>query len=163
MKIYDTFYISLLRLTSNDFFIKQIQSSSSLIVIKEKNKYKINDILDNQYHYEKLQYKIAWTNHASNRTWYSAKNFLNHSKEILDDYYRRYFIKFELKMRRIAIIKAILSQWIKKKHKKTKQLIQNVLNRMKTKMKKNDRKRFNKDSFEKNLKSTFINIFDRLN
>jgi hypothetical protein len=55
MKIHDTFHISLLRSASNDSFAEQIQSSSSSIVIEEKKKYKINDILDNRYHYEKLQ------------------------------------------------------------------------------------------------------------
>jgi predicted metal-dependent hydrolase len=106
----------------------------------------INDILDNRYHYEKLQYRIAWTDHSSNRAWYSAENFLNHSKEILDDYHRRYFTKFELDLRLIAIIETMLSQWIKNEHKKAKQLIQDVLNRMKAKMKENDRKRFSKET-----------------
>jgi hypothetical protein len=36
----------------------------------------------------------------------------------------------------IVIIEAMLSQWIKNEHKKVKQLIQDVLNEMKTKMKK---------------------------
>jgi hypothetical protein len=55
----------------------------------------------------------------------------------------------------------MLSQWIKDEHKKAKQLIQDVLNKMKAKMKENDRKRFNKDSFEKNFESALINTFDR--
>jgi low affinity Fe/Cu permease len=46
-------------------------------------------------------------------------------------------------------------------HKEAKQLIQNVFNKMKAKMKENDRKRFNKDSFEKNFESALINTFDR--
>jgi hypothetical protein len=110
MKIHDTFHISLLRSASNDSLIEQIQSSSSSIVIKEKKKYEINDILDSRYHYEKLQYRIAWTDHSSNRAWYSAENFQNHSKEILNDYHRRYFIKSESDLRLIAIIEAMLSQ-----------------------------------------------------
>jgi hypothetical protein len=61
MKIHDTFHISLLRKTAIDFFIEQIQSSSSSVVINEdeEEKYEINDIFDNRYHYDKLQYKIA--------------------------------------------------------------------------------------------------------
>jgi hypothetical protein len=42
----------------------------------------------------------------------------------------------------------MLSQRIKNEHKEAKQLIQNVLNKMKANM--NDQKRFNKDSFEIN-------------
>jgi hypothetical protein len=69
MKIHDTFHISLLRSTSNDFLIEQIQSSSSSIVIEnEEEKYEINDILNSRYHYDKLQYEVVWIDHFSNRT-----------------------------------------------------------------------------------------------
>jgi hypothetical protein len=108
-----------------------------------------------------LQYRVAWIDHFSDKAWYSAENFQNHSKKNLNDYHQRYSKKFESKLRLIVIIKAMLSQCIKNEHKETKQLIQNVFNRMKAKMKENDRKRFNKDSFEKNLESAFINTFDR--
>jgi hypothetical protein len=98
-----------------------------------------------------LQYKVAWIDHFSDRAWYSTENFQNHSKEILNDYHQRYFEKFESKLRLIVIIEAMLSQWIKNEHKEAKQLIQNVLNRMKAEMKENRRKRFNKDSFAINV------------
>jgi hypothetical protein len=97
MKIHDTFHISLLRSASSDSFIEQIQSSSLLIVIDDEEEYEIDDILDNRYHYEKLQYKVAWIDHFSDRAWYSTENFQNHSKEILNDYHQRYFKKFESK------------------------------------------------------------------
>ncbi len=151
MKIHDTFHISLLRSASNDSLIEQIQSSSSSIVVDEKKEYEMNDILDSRYHYDKLQYKVVWTDHSSDKAWYSAENFQNHSKKILDDYHQRYSEKFESKLRLIVIIEAMLSQWIRNEHKEAKQLIQDVLNRMKAKMKENDRKRFSKDSFEKNF------------
>jgi hypothetical protein len=153
MKIHDTFHISLLRKTAIDSLIEQIQSPSSSIVIDEdeEEKYEINDILDSRYHYDKLQYRVVWIDHLSDRIWYSAENFQNHSKEILNDYHQRYSIKSESKMQLIAIIETMLSEWIRKEHKETKQLIQNVLNRMKSEMKENDRKRSSKDSFEKNL------------
>jgi hypothetical protein len=54
MKIHDTFSILLLRLTSNDFFIEQIQwSSSSIVINNEEKKYKIDDILNSRYYYDK--------------------------------------------------------------------------------------------------------------
>ncbi len=152
IKIHDTFHISLLRFAATDFLTEQIQSSSlSIIVEDEKKEYEINDILNSRYHYEKLQYKVAWIDHFSDRAWYSTENFQNHSKEILNDYHQRYFEKFESKLRLIVIIEAMLSQWIKNEHKEAKQLIQNVLNRMKAEMKENRRKRFNKDSFAINV------------
>jgi hypothetical protein len=106
MKIHDTFHISLLRKVAIDSLTEQIQSSSLSIVIDEQNEdeYEIDDILDSRYHYEKLQYRIAWIDHSSNRAWYSAENFQNHSKEILDDYHRRYLTKSESDLRLIAII-----------------------------------------------------------
>ncbi len=61
MKIHDTFHTFLLQKVAINLFTEQIQSSSFSIVINEQNekKYEIDDILNNRYHYEKLQYKIA--------------------------------------------------------------------------------------------------------
>ncbi len=160
MKIHDTFYISLLRSSFTDSLIEQIQLSSSSIVVNDEEKYEIDDILDSRYHYEKLQYRIAWTEHSFDRAWYSAENF-DHVKDIKNDYHRRYFDKFESDSRMIVIIEAMLSQWIRNDHKKAKQLIQDVLKKMKTKMKEIHRNRISKDSFEKNLESAIINTFDR--
>jgi hypothetical protein len=160
IKIHDIFHISLLRFAAIDFLIDQIQSSSFSIIIDEKEKYEVNDILDRRYHYEKLQCKIVWIDHFLDRAWYSTKNFENF-KNIIKNYHQRYFKKLEFELRLIAIIEAMLSQWIRNEHENAKRFVQNVLNKMKTKMKESDRKRFNKDSFEKNLESAFINTFDR--
>jgi hypothetical protein len=59
MKIHDTFHISLLRSTSSDSLIEQIQSSSFSIVINEEKEYEVNDILNSRFHYDKLQYKVV--------------------------------------------------------------------------------------------------------
>jgi iron-sulfur cluster repair protein YtfE (RIC family) len=99
-----------------------------------------------------LQYKIVWTDHFSDRAWYSTENF-EHFKNILKNYHQRYSEKFESKLRLIVIIETILSQWIRDEHKEAKQLIQDVLNEMKAKMKENERMR--------SKESTFINTFDR--
>ncbi len=124
MEIHDTFHTSLLRIAATNSLIDQNQSSSSLIVMKdEEEEYEVNDILNSKYHYEKLQYKIAWIDHFSDRAWYSAENFQNHSKEILNDYHQRYSEKFDSTLRLIVIIEAMLSQWIRNEHKKTKLLI----------------------------------------
>ncbi len=161
MKIHDTFHIFLLRKTAIDSLIEQIQSSSLSVVVNDEEEYEVNDILNSRYHYEKLQHKVAWIDHFSDRAWYSTENFQNHSKEILNKYHQRYSEKLESELRLIVIIEAMLSQWIRDEHKEVKQLIQDVLDKMKAKMKKNDRKRFSKDSFEKNLESALINTFDR--
>jgi hypothetical protein len=68
MKIHDTFHISLLRLAATDFLTEQIQSSSFSIIMKNEEKaYEINDILNSRYHYKKLQYRVTWIDHFSNR------------------------------------------------------------------------------------------------
>jgi hypothetical protein len=142
MKIHDIFHIFLLRTAVNNLLINQIQSFSSSIVINdEKKEYEVNDIMNSRYHYEKLQYRIAWIDHFSDRAWYSAENFQNNSKEILNDYHHRYSAKSESKIRLVTTIETMLSQWIKDEHKEAKQLIQDVLNRMKAEMKENVRKR----------------------
>jgi predicted metal-dependent hydrolase len=151
MKIYDTFHISLLRKVVIDFLIEQIQSSSSSIVIEKKKEYEINNILNSRYHYEKLQYKVEWIDHSSNKAWYFAKIFQKHSKEILNDYHQRYLNKSKSKLRLIALITSMTNHfyWLQQ----TKNLVKDILNKMKAKMKKNDRMRSKENSF--------INTFDR--
>jgi hypothetical protein len=159
MKIHDTFHISLLRSAATDLLTGQIQSSSPPIVVNDEEEYEMNDVLDSRYHYDKLQYKVSWIDHSSDRAWYSTENF-EHSKNILEDYHQRYSKKPESKLRLIVIIESMLSQWIKNEHKEAKQLIQDVLNKMKANM--NDQKRFSKDSFEiKNLarKESWISAY----
>jgi hypothetical protein len=140
MKIHNIFHTFLLRKVAIDSFTDQTQFSSLSIVMNEEEKYEMNDILDNRYHYDNLQYKIVWIDHSSNRVWYSAENF-EHARDILTDYHQRYSEKFESNIRHVVIIEAMLSQWIRNEHKKVKQLIQDVLNERKEKMKENDRKR----------------------
>jgi hypothetical protein len=151
MKIHDIFHISLLRKVAINLFIEQIQSSSSSIVIKkdDEEKFEINDILNSKYHYEKLQYKIAWTDHSSNRAWYSAKNFQDHSKEILNDYHQKYSNKSKSKLRLMTSIASMMNHfyWLPQ----AKNLVKDTLNKMQTKIKRNDQKEFNKDSFVINV------------
>jgi hypothetical protein len=99
MKIHDTFHIFLLRFASIDSLIEQIQSSSSSIIVDEEEKYEINDILNNRYHYNKLQYRISWIEHSSNDAWYSTENF-DHAKKIMKNYHARYSTKSESALRR---------------------------------------------------------------
>jgi hypothetical protein len=99
MKIHNSFYISLLRLAFIDSLTNQIQSSSSSIIVNEKEKHEIKNILDNRYHYNKLQYKISWTDHSSNDVWYSIENF-DHAKKFIENYHARYSAKSKSTFRR---------------------------------------------------------------
>ncbi len=104
MRIHNIFHTSLLRTFATDSLIEQIYSSSFSIVVSEEEKYEVNDILDNKYHYEKLQYKVVWIDHFSNRAWYLTENFQNHSKKFINNYHQRYSnkSKFALKIVHIA-------------------------------------------------------------
>jgi predicted metal-dependent hydrolase len=147
MKIHNTFHISLLRKTAIDSLIEQIQLSSSSIMIDEdeEEKYEINDILDSRYHYGKLQYRVVWIDHSSDRAWYSAENFQNHSKNILIEYHQKYSNKSESELRLIASIASMIDHfyWLQQ----AKDLMKDTLNKMQAKMKKDNRKEFSKDSF----------------
>jgi hypothetical protein len=109
----------------------------------------MDDILDSRYHYGKLQYRVAWIDHSSDRAWYPAENFQKHSKEILIDYHQRYSDKSKSELRLIASIASMTDHfyWLQQ----AKNLVKNTLNKMQAEMKKNDRKEFSKDSFITNV------------
>jgi hypothetical protein len=111
MKIHNTFHTFLLRSASIDFLIEQIQLSSSSIIVDEKEKYEVNDIVNSRYHYNKLQYRVSWTEHSSNNVWYSTENF-DHAREIIDDYHARYSAKSESALRRVEDHTANVIIWI---------------------------------------------------
>jgi hypothetical protein len=150
MKIHDIFYTSLLRKVAIDFFIEQISSSSSSIIIEnEEKEYEMNNILNNRYYYEKLQYKVVWTDHSSNRAEYFAENFQKYSKKILVDYHQRYSNKSKSKLRLIASMTSMIDYfyWLQQ----VKNLVKDILNKMQAKMKKDNQKEFNKDFFVTNV------------
>jgi hypothetical protein len=138
MKIHDTFYISLLRKIAIDLFIEQIQSSSLSIVMNDEEEYEMNDILNSRYHYDKLQYKVVWTDHLSDKAWYSAENFQKYFKEILIDYHQRYSDKSESDLRLIASIASMTDHfyWLQQ----AKNLVKDIMNKMQAEMKKKQSK-----------------------
>ncbi len=73
----------------------------------------MNDILNNRYHYNKLQYLVSWTEHLSNNAWYSAENF-DHAKNIVVDYHTQYSAKLESISRRDEAHTANIITWINK-------------------------------------------------
>jgi hypothetical protein len=148
MKIHDTFHTSLIRKAATDPLTGQIQSSSPSIVIEEEKEYEIDDILNSRYHYEKLQYRVEWTGHSSDRAWYPAENFQKHSREILNDYHQRYSDKSESELRLIASIASMTDHfyWLQQ----AKNLVKDILNKMQAEMKRDDRKEFSKGSFVTN-------------
>jgi hypothetical protein len=139
MNIHSVFHISLLRKNLDDFLSRQIISSLSSIVIDDEQKFDVENIVDfrlvNRAFNKRLQYKVRWIEHSSDRKWYSTENF-DHAKEIVTDYHDRYLNKFESQSIIVALITNQYIDWIQQNIKNVKELIQKILDRMKKEMKK---------------------------
>ncbi len=111
MNIYSIFHIFLLRKDFNDSHSEQIISSSSSIIIDEKEEYDVKNIIDfkliERHDNKRLQYKVSWVKHSSDRKWYSVENFDN-VKKIMIDYHARYSNKFESHFIMISVIKHVV-------------------------------------------------------
>jgi hypothetical protein len=88
MNIHSVFHISLLRKDLENSLSKQIIASSSLVVIDDEEKFDVEDIVDSRLTErsinKRLQYKVRWVRHSSNRKWYSIEN-LENAKKIVED------------------------------------------------------------------------------
>ncbi len=168
MKIHNIFHISLLKSAFVDSLLNQVQSSSLSIIVDEEEKYEINDILDNRYHYNKLQYQVSWTEHSSNDVWYLAENF-DHAKKIIEDYHARYSTKSKLALRRNEVHTTNVITWInkvstliEKKLIKTRRFLNQVKEMMKKILIEMNRKHQAKNK-KKNFLFRKKNLFDWTN
>jgi hypothetical protein len=144
MNIHSIFHISLLRKNSQDFISNEIIFSSSSIIIDDEKEYDVKNIIDSRLIKrvlnKRLQYKIRWVEHSSNRKWYSIENFDN-AKEIVIDYHQRYFDKSKSNFLSIQFL--IISRmshlnnsrsWVQQNIHETKIIVQDILNKMKKEM-----------------------------
>jgi hypothetical protein len=144
MNIHSIFHISLLRKNFQNFILDQIISSSTSIIIDDEKEFDVEDIIDSRLikrvFNKRLQYKIRWTEHSSNRKWYSIENFEN-AKEILTDYHQRYFDKSNshfliIQSLYISLMTHLINSfsWAQKSIQEAKNMIENILNKMKKEM-----------------------------
>ncbi len=145
MNIHSVFHISLFRKDLQDFMLDQVISSSLSIIIENEKKYDVENIINsrliNKSFNKHLQYKIRWVKHSSNRKWYSVENF-DHAKKIVIDYHQRYFNKSKSQFLSIQfMIISLISHlnnsrsWARQSIHETKNMIQDILNKMKKEMK----------------------------
>jgi hypothetical protein len=160
MNLHSVFYTSLLRKNFEDSLSKQIIFSSSSIVIDDEQKFDVEDIIDSRFTKrstnKRLQYKIRWMRHQSDRKWYSIENFEN-AKKIVADYHQRYLDKSKSHSLNIQFLSISLMthltksfSWTQKDIQKTKNMIEDILNKMRKKMKSNIIKQTSIFSVERN-------------
>jgi hypothetical protein len=164
INIHLMFHISLLRKNLDDFLSRQIMLSSSSMMIDDEQKFDVEDILDSRLieraFNKRLQYKIRWVEHLSNRKWYSIENF-DHAKKLVADYHERYLDKsnshfFIIQSLFISFLTHLTnrSSWAQKDIQKTKDMIEYILNKMKKEMKFSIIKKTSIFSVERNIVNT---------
>jgi 3-polyprenyl-4-hydroxybenzoate decarboxylase len=84
---------------------------------------------------------MRWMRHSSDRKWYSVENF-DHARKIVIDYHQRYFNKSKshfliIQSLFISLMTHLINSfsWAQKNIQKTKDMIENILNKMKREMK----------------------------
>jgi hypothetical protein len=173
MNIHSIFHISLLRKNSQDLISDQIISSSSSIIINDEKEYDVEYIIDSRLIKrvlnKRLQYNIRWIKHSSNRKWYSIENFED-AKEIVTNYHQRYFDKSNshsliIQSLFISLMTHLINSfsWAQKSIQKAKNMIENILNKMKNEMKFSMTKQtsiFNVEQNNINIKTTNQDCFD---
>ena len=87
-KIHNVFYISLLKpytkTNSSDV------PAPSPIVVKGKDKYKVEEIFDSQIHRGKLQYLIKWLGYSYNKDQWVAKDDVAGFSELTEMFHKIY-------------------------------------------------------------------------
>ena len=91
-KMFNIFYLNLLKKTFENLFLKQINEFASSMIRNDEKKWKIDDILDAKKHYRRIQFLIKWKEHDENKNWYNLKKFRN-AIEIVKNFYEKYFDK----------------------------------------------------------------------
>jgi CHAT domain-containing protein len=160
MNLHSVFHTSLLRKNFEDSLSEQIISSSSSIVIDDEQEFDVKDIIDSRLTdrstNKRLQYKIKWVRHSSDRKWYSTENFEN-AKKIVTNYHQKYLDRSKshsliIQSLFISLMTHLINSfsWAQKSIQKTKNLIENILNKMKQEMKLSIIKQISTSNVERN-------------
>ncbi len=91
MHIHDVFHSELFRSAVNDSLSDQKNEFSKSIVINDEDEWKIDDILNFQWYWRWLQYRVKWKSYDNDLNWYNADNneFMN-AQKMIDDFHIKY-------------------------------------------------------------------------
>ena len=88
MRIHNVFHPSLLRKVSADLLPGQHNNPAPPVIVNDKEKWEVDDILDARKRGRKVQYCVKWKGYNEDKKWYDALGF-DHAKDIVDDFYNR--------------------------------------------------------------------------
>ena len=105
MRIHDVFHCWLLRKDLCDSLENQINEFSDFVIVNENFEWKMNDILKSRYRYNRLQYRVNWSDWSHDRTWYYADNEeFDNVRDVVNDYHRAHFIVADSKSYKSMIV-----------------------------------------------------------
>ena len=94
IKIYNVFYFKFLNLVAINSLFNQKNLSFKTIIVKDKKKWIIEDILDLKKLWNRLKYKIKWKNVDKDLNWYNInESEFDNIKNVMKDFYKRYLNK----------------------------------------------------------------------
>ena len=86
--IYNVFHVSLLK-----FHRKNFEDSSSSVLMKEKEQWKMKKVLNSRIYYDKFQYFVKWLKYSdTDNEWLKHSEF-DEIQELIRDLHEKYFDK----------------------------------------------------------------------
>ena len=105
MRLHDVFHCWFFRKNLCDSLENQINEFFDFVIINENFEWKMNDILKFRYRYNRLQYRVNWSDWSHDRTWYYANNEkFDNVRDVVNDYHREHFIVADSKSYKSMIV-----------------------------------------------------------
>ena len=93
MRIHDVFHYWFLRKDLCDLIEEQINESLDSVIVNENFEWEMNDILKFRYHYNRLRYRVNWSNWSHDRIWYYVDNEkFDNVRDVVNNYHRTHFV-----------------------------------------------------------------------
>ena len=91
IKIYNVFHFKLLSLVVINSLFEQKNLSFKIIIVKNKEKWIIENILNFKKLRNRLKYKVRWKNVDKNLNWYNInRGEFDNAKNIIKDFHKKY-------------------------------------------------------------------------